>query len=861
MSAPMRSLALLAASGTLLAASLTFAAGARDANRLAGHAEAAGPSRHGSSVPAVPPSISTVTPEHAPALAPTQATPDEHRNLLPEPQHGRAAVAALGTNLKHAAQRNGLSAPHLRRLLHEDDTAWLGRDGGLYYVEAAPSAVSVVAQPISSAALVPATDTFTLHSRPGSQRTIFLDFDGAEVSKTWWNDQARMPKHTHSAFSIDSDVSTFSAAEHAYMQQVWQVVAEKFSAFDVDVTTQDPGSDAYNRSSAQDPTYGVHVLLTSDTFGQQNIADCAGICSGIATVGTFGAVDPGGYLEPAFVFASGMRASATAAANVTAHEVGHTLSLGHDGRNGVAYYPGHDNWTPLMGSGDNGVQQFSRGDYPGATNTQDDLGDIVTDGKLPLAPDDHGDTLGAATVLGARTYYDAKGVIGTRSDVDLFKIDRACTGDLTATASGIGEGSAVDLSVEVLDAAGAVLATANPPSGQTTNDWPRKATGLDASAALSAAPSGSYYVRVDGVGHVPAGRIGYSDYASIGQYTLAVTGCPDATGAPPSAPRDLAHTQQRDTVTLTWSPPGSMGSSPVTGYRIAGLPTGSRDVPASITQLQVSGLTGKTRLSLTVTAINASGPSFPGSLSMTTSTWAPTAPPSLSTRRSGANTVVAWVLPNPGMATINAWHVRIVGNEIGPVNQPTWSAAESAIMVPLADGRYRACVLPLVTADDGRGVAQGTLDFTVGTPGPGPAGMPPTDPCLLGSPPTPTPTPTTPTPTLTPPVPPAPKHRAPSAPGILAPLPGAKRKPITATARWIAPRNSGGTAITSYLVRAERLNKRGKVLRVYSSRHLSPRGNAVSLTLPKGRYSFRVMAFNAVGASPWSARSRPVTAR
>jgi hypothetical protein len=34
--------------------------------------------------------------------------------------------------------------------------------------------------------LVPDAQTFTLHSKPGSQRTIYLDFDGAVLPSTAW---------------------------------------------------------------------------------------------------------------------------------------------------------------------------------------------------------------------------------------------------------------------------------------------------------------------------------------------------------------------------------------------------------------------------------------------------------------------------------------------------------------------------------------------------------------------------------------------------------------------------------------------------------------------------------------------------
>ena len=53
----------------------------------------------------------------------------------------------------------------------------------------------------------------------------------------------------------------------------------------------------------------------------------------------------------------------------------------------------------------NNVTQWSKGEYAGANNTQDDIAVIA--GKLYLAPDDHGDAPATATSL----FIDANGAI------------------------------------------------------------------------------------------------------------------------------------------------------------------------------------------------------------------------------------------------------------------------------------------------------------------------------------------------------------------------------------------------------------------------------------------------------------------
>ena len=80
-------------------------------------------------------------------------------------------------------------------------------------------------------------------------------------------------------------------------------------------------------------------------------------------------------------------------------------------------------------------------------------------------------------------------------------------------------------------------------------------------------------------------------------------------------------------------------------------------------------------------------------------------------------------------------------------------------------------------------------------------------------------------------------------------------------ARWAVPSSNGGAAITDYRVLAQRLNRANRVVRSYGSRYLSASARALTMRLPKGRYVFKVMAWNRVGASSWSRASNIVRAR
>lgn len=89
-------------------------------------------------------------------------------------------------------------------------------------------------------------DTFRLHSNPGSNFTIYLDFDGGITEGTGWNNSTGIPTLIDIAYNWDGDSSTFNSSELSQIREIWKLVAEDFAPFDVNVTTEDPGVDALN---------------------------------------------------------------------------------------------------------------------------------------------------------------------------------------------------------------------------------------------------------------------------------------------------------------------------------------------------------------------------------------------------------------------------------------------------------------------------------------------------------------------------------------------------------------------------------------------------------------------------------------
>lgn len=437
--------------------------------------------------------------------------PDDHGPLLSEAVHGARAIEVLGDRVDEAAGRNGMSSTRLQGLLRTDRTAWVDRAGRLFFadtVETAPSP-TVTAEP---APTYPLDQTFRLHSLPGSQHTIYLDFNGAHVQDTAWNmPDVGVAERFHPGWSLDGRPG-FNATERAAVQSVWQRVSEDYAPFDVDVTTEPPGQAAIDRSGPADPVFGTRALISASR--NASMAMCGGGCGGMAYLDVFDLTTSHDYYQPAWILTWSLGDTAKLIAEAVSHEVGHNFGLLHDGTTTGGYYWGRRNWAPIMGAAyRKPIVQWSRGDYPGANNQEDDLAVIAANGA-PLRADDAGDALlDAGPVPAGRAY------ITTATDRDVYALG-VCTGTVTLTAKPARRSPDLDIGLTLTDAAGVLVASADPPSGTISAD---RASGLSAeiSKQLSA---GAYFVAVDGVGdqRVPSA---YDDYGSLGTYRLTQTGC------------------------------------------------------------------------------------------------------------------------------------------------------------------------------------------------------------------------------------------------------------------------------------------------------------------------------------------------
>jgi Ca2+-binding RTX toxin-like protein len=359
---------------------------------------------------------------------------------------------------------------------------------------------------------------------------------------------------------MDADNTTFSDAELTRIQAIWQRVAEDFAPFDVDVTTNFRGEDYLTRSSSSDQVYGMRALISpiGSYFGG----------GGIAYMGVFD--DIGDSYKPALVFPENLGPNSEKyIAEAISHEVGHTLGLSHDGNATQDYYSGHGSgatgWAPIMGIDYNrSLSQWSKGEYPGASQTQDDLSIITTNNGFGYRSDNAGNNaltlndlglLGQNALNGGLMDVSQFGIIERTSDQDWFRFTTG-TGAINLTIQSITQAW-----INNGGSFGAEYLT--QPSGATNLDiwagiYGSNGTTLIAQSnptdLLSANFSnlflnaGTYYLAIDGVGKGDL-ITGYSDYGSLGQY--AITGTIIGNGMTVTPIAGLTTTEAGGTATFT----------------------------------------------------------------------------------------------------------------------------------------------------------------------------------------------------------------------------------------------------------------------------------------------------------------------
>ncbi len=461
---------------------------------------------------------------------------------LPKPEAGADIITGLGAQLPILADWYGQTPDEFRKTAMRDRHLHIDRAGHLNYVCAAAVAVGGATTTWGNTGIVytapyPDSQTFTLHSKAGATKVIYLDFKGHTTTGTLWNSSYTAGANIVTPpYDIDGTPSSFSTQELANIQVIWQSVAEDFAPFDVDVTTEDPGIEALRKTSAADLNYGVRVCIGGSSM------DWLGLSSGgIAYLNSFDWDSD----TPAFVFPAQLSVgNPKFVAEAASHEAGHTLSLHHNGlTNGTEYYNGQGDWAPIMGASYYvNITQWSKGDYTGANNIENQL--ALISGYLPYRTDAVGNNMASATALSG-TSISTTGLIETNTDVDVYSFTTGAGNvSLTAKAAGPNSGN-LNLLLSLYNSSGATVTTAGPSAS---------ANGVALSTSLAA---GTYFVAVNGAGSGDSFATGFSSYGSIGQFSLGGTLVSASNQAPVAVASNSAPLTGPGPLTVNFSSTGS----------------------------------------------------------------------------------------------------------------------------------------------------------------------------------------------------------------------------------------------------------------------------------------------------------------
>lgn len=329
----------------------------------------------------------------------------------------------------------------------------------------------------------------TYNSLPEARATLYLDFDGQLVTATSWNWDG----------AIQAKASALSAAA---IKEITQRVAEDFSPFQLNVTTDIA---AFNQA---DKAKRLRIIITPthQWYGE---------AAGVSFIGSFNWGDG----TPAFVFEEVLNRNVKYIAETISHEAGHAMGLHHqsiynddcsklvdyNGGRGI----GETGWAPIMGVGyyknlttwHNGSSALNCNSY------QNDM-EVIAGATGGFRTDDYSNEWQKATLIpGSTNQLQMNGIINDAMDKDVFRFEVTDAAILHVNANplhvaGNNEGANLDIQLRILNHRGEQIGRYNPSA--TLN-----AT-IDTLLA-----KGSYYLEVDG-----AGNQYYSDAGIVGNYVL-----------------------------------------------------------------------------------------------------------------------------------------------------------------------------------------------------------------------------------------------------------------------------------------------------------------------------------------------------
>ena len=323
----------------------------------------------------------------------------------------------------------------------------------------------------------------------------------------------------------------------------------------------------------------------------------------------------------------------------------------------------------------------------------------------------------------------------------------------------------------------------------------------------------------------PASGDGTDTLWNVERMQFADTAVGAATLVAPTVPTALSASASDSAVTLSWTAPAGPISSFEVLVKVGGTTVRTiTGLSRTSTGTTVAGLTNGTTYTFQVRAVNDFGASsWSTDIGPVTPRAVPGSPTGVSAVAGNAQATVSWTAPaSDGGSALLGYSVRVMsaaGAQVGALRPATSSPL---VVTGLTNGQQYQFQLAATNAI-------GTGAYSALS-----AAVTPMAPVVL---------------------------TRPSAPRIGTAVRGALGGSVTATANWLAPLSNGGSAIIRYRVTAVQVNINGVATGLTVSVNVGPGVRSRQMTLPAGRYRFRVVAVNAVGTSPSSALSNTVRAR